>query len=164
MPRDLNASVSKAFAVLGLAPGANAEAVRRAFKRLALKHHPDHNIGDEGAAKRFREVCEAYTVLTGRPKSKPAPTPRDPFAGPERPRADPSADVKHYHYPTPEEIAALDRRPPFHPLKALAWICGLALVWLTVLSILRERAAIPPEQAPAHPWVPEFLERMSKRF
>src|SRR5450631_2448642 len=120
MPDDVHDSASKAFATFGLAPGASAAAVKCAFKRLALEHHPDHNIGDEGATKRFHEVCEAYAVLTGRPKSKPAPIPRDPFASPEEPRTAPGTHAEHYHYPTPEEIAALDRRPPFHPLKALA--------------------------------------------
>jgi hypothetical protein len=164
MANDFDDSVSKAFAALGLSRGASTAAVKHAFKRLALEHHPDHNIGDDRATKRFREVCEAYAVLTGRPKRKPASIPRDPFANPEEPRTAPGTRTKHYHYPTPAEIAALGRPRPFHPLKTLAWICALALVGLTVLSILRERGGIPPEPAPTNPWVPHFLERMRRRF
>jgi curved DNA-binding protein CbpA len=50
-------------ATLGVAPGASEEEIRRAYRRLALRWHPDRNPGDPGAAERFRAISEAYAVL-----------------------------------------------------------------------------------------------------
>lgn len=50
-------------AVLGVAPGAAEDEIRRAYRKLALRWHPDRNAGDPGAAERFKEISEAYAVL-----------------------------------------------------------------------------------------------------
>jgi len=50
--------------ILGIGPGASEEEVKRAYHRLALKHHPDRNPGDRAAEEHFKEVSEAYAVLT----------------------------------------------------------------------------------------------------
>lgn len=54
------------YEVLGLAAQRNAspEEVRKAYKREALKHHPDRNPGDPSAEAKFKEVNEAYQVLS----------------------------------------------------------------------------------------------------
>jgi molecular chaperone DnaJ len=52
------------YEVLGIAKGASAEEVRKAFRGLALKFHPDRNAGDEEAAARFKEAAEAHEVLS----------------------------------------------------------------------------------------------------
>ncbi|MEB3352174.1 MAG: DnaJ domain-containing protein, partial [Cyanobacteriota bacterium] len=52
------------FKVLGVERGADAEAVKRAFRRLARQYHPDVNPGDKGAEAKFKEVSEAYEVLS----------------------------------------------------------------------------------------------------
>lgn len=52
------------YRILGLPPGASDEEVKRAYRRLALKHHPDRNPGDRTAEERFKEISEAYAVLT----------------------------------------------------------------------------------------------------
>lgn len=52
------------YRILGVTPGASEEEVKRAYRRLALKYHPDRNPGDGGAEERFKEVSEAYAVLT----------------------------------------------------------------------------------------------------
>jgi molecular chaperone DnaJ len=57
------------YAVLGISRGAKEAEIRKAYRRLVLKHHPDRNPGDAGAAARFREISEAYESLTGK-KSK----------------------------------------------------------------------------------------------
>ncbi|MCT0225843.1 J domain-containing protein [Synechococcus sp. CS-1328] len=52
------------FKVLGVERGADADTIKKAFRRLARQHHPDVNPGDKGAEARFKEVSEAYEVLS----------------------------------------------------------------------------------------------------
>lgn len=52
------------YEVLGVERTASAEEVRKAYKREALKHHPDRNPGDAAAESKFKEVNEAYQVLS----------------------------------------------------------------------------------------------------
>jgi molecular chaperone DnaJ len=52
------------YEVLGIVRTANAEEIRKAFRGLALKFHPDRNAGDEDAAARFKEAAEAHEVLS----------------------------------------------------------------------------------------------------
>lgn len=52
---------------LGVSRDADDDAIKRAYKKLALKHHPDRNKGSEDAAKKFKEVSEAYEVLSVSP-------------------------------------------------------------------------------------------------
>lgn len=52
------------YRILGVPPGASEEEVKRAYRRLALKYHPDRNSGDRAAGERFKEASEAYAVLT----------------------------------------------------------------------------------------------------
>lgn len=51
------------YATLGLGPAATEEEIRRTYRRLALKWHPDRNPGDARAEERFKEISEAYAVL-----------------------------------------------------------------------------------------------------
>jgi curved DNA-binding protein len=51
------------YQVLGIDKGASEKDVRRAFRAMAAKHHPDRNRDDPGAEERFKEINEAYTVL-----------------------------------------------------------------------------------------------------
>jgi len=52
------------FKVLELDRGADADAVKQSFRRLARQHHPDVNPGDKSAEARFKEISEAYEVLS----------------------------------------------------------------------------------------------------
>jgi molecular chaperone DnaJ len=52
------------YATLGVARDAPAEDIKKAFRRLARETHPDANPGDPAAEARFREVAEAYEVLS----------------------------------------------------------------------------------------------------
>lgn len=52
------------YAVLGVGKQADAQAIKQAYRRLARKHHPDLNPGDRQAAERFKEIGEAYEVLS----------------------------------------------------------------------------------------------------
>ena len=52
------------YATLGIARGASQEEVRKAYRRLARKYHPDLNPGDKAAEERFKKVQEAYDILS----------------------------------------------------------------------------------------------------
>lgn len=51
------------YAILGVGRDASADDLKKAYRKLALQHHPDRNPGDKGAEQRFRELGEAYEVL-----------------------------------------------------------------------------------------------------
>src|SRR5512147_1853456 len=51
------------YRVLGVDRNANKEELKKAYRKLALKYHPDRNPGDREAERRFKEINEAYEVL-----------------------------------------------------------------------------------------------------
>lgn len=51
------------YATLGVAFGATESEIKKAFRALALKYHPDKNPGDPEAERRFKEIASAYDVL-----------------------------------------------------------------------------------------------------
>jgi len=53
----------KAFAVMGLDPPLTLDQLKRRYKELVKKHHPDANGGDRGAEERLKSINEAYTTL-----------------------------------------------------------------------------------------------------
>ena len=56
------------YEVLGLKKGASDEEIKKAFRQLAKKYHPDLNPGDKEAETKFKEVNEAYEVLSDKEK------------------------------------------------------------------------------------------------
>ncbi len=58
------------FKVLGLDRSADAETVKRSFRKLARQYHPDVNPGDASAEAKFKEISEAYEVLSDPDKRK----------------------------------------------------------------------------------------------
>src|SRR3972149_3138510 len=52
------------YQVLGIERETPAEEIKRAYRRLAHQHHPDKNPGDKGSEERFKEVTEAYAILS----------------------------------------------------------------------------------------------------
>ena len=58
------------YEVLGIDKNADASAIKKAYRKLAKKYHPDTNAGDPKAEQMFKEVTEAYSVLNDPKKKK----------------------------------------------------------------------------------------------
>jgi len=56
------------YEVLGVKKNATEEEIKKAFRKLAMKHHPDRNPGNKQAEERFKEINEAYAVLSDKQK------------------------------------------------------------------------------------------------
>jgi curved DNA-binding protein len=58
------------YKTLGVAESASQEEIKKAYRKMAMKYHPDRNKGDKGAEAKFKEVSEAYAVLSDPEKRK----------------------------------------------------------------------------------------------
>jgi molecular chaperone DnaJ len=58
------------YEILGVEKTADAEEIKRAYRRQAMKYHPDRNPGDKEAEARFKECAEAYEVLSDEQKRR----------------------------------------------------------------------------------------------
>lgn len=58
------------YSILGVSRNASDEEIKKAFRKLALKYHPDRCPGDPGSEERFKEINEAYVVLGDRDKRR----------------------------------------------------------------------------------------------
>ncbi len=58
------------YRILGVAENASADEIKKEYRKLAKKYHPDANPNDAAAADRFKEISEAYSVLSDEEKRK----------------------------------------------------------------------------------------------
>jgi len=69
------------YKVLGVGKGASADEIKKSYRKLARKYHPDANKGDSGAEERFKEISEAYNVLSDDKRRKEYDDARSLFGG-----------------------------------------------------------------------------------
>ena len=58
------------YEVLGVGKEASAEEIKKAYRKMAIKYHPDKNPGDKEAEEKFKEAAEAYDVLSNADKKQ----------------------------------------------------------------------------------------------
>jgi molecular chaperone DnaJ len=69
------------YKVLGVGKTASADEIKKSYRKLARKYHPDANKGDSGAEERFKEISEAYNVLSDDKRRKEYDDARSLFGG-----------------------------------------------------------------------------------
>ncbi|NNG01868.1 MAG: J domain-containing protein [Desulfobacteraceae bacterium] len=56
------------YKTLGVDKSATSEEIKKAYRKLAMKHHPDHTKGDKASEEKFKKISEAYAVLSDKEK------------------------------------------------------------------------------------------------
>src|SRR2546423_8890462 len=69
------------YKALGVGKNASAEEIKKAYRKLARRYHPDRNPGDKVAEERFKEISQAHDVLGDPDKRKQYDQGTGPFAG-----------------------------------------------------------------------------------
>ncbi len=80
------------YSLLGIKPAASAEEIKRAYRKMVFRFHPDRNPGDDEAAGKFKEVIDAYAVLSDSLKRSTYDAIRHPAKGQEEPEKEERAE------------------------------------------------------------------------
>ena len=51
------------YEILGVNKSADADAIKKAYRKVAMQYHPDRNPGDKASEEKFKEAAEAYEIL-----------------------------------------------------------------------------------------------------
>ena len=87
------------YSVLGVSRNSSPEELKKAFRQLALQHHPDRNPGDKSAEDKFKEINEAYSVLSDTQKREQYDT-----FGHSGPSGQGFGDFSDFHFSGVEDI------------------------------------------------------------
>src|ERR687895_880562 len=79
------------YKALEVSKEASQDEIRRSYRRLARKYHPDANPGDRQAEERFKEIQQAYEVLSNPEKRREYDEGPRTYFGAQNPRNDPRA-------------------------------------------------------------------------
>ena len=63
-PRTMSVTKQDYYEILGVSRTADEKEIKRAYRNLARKHHPDVNKGDKASEERFKEISAAFAVLS----------------------------------------------------------------------------------------------------
>ncbi len=58
------AAANDYYSVLGLKPSASPQEIKRAYRQMVFRYHPDRNPGNDQAAEKFKQILDAYNVLS----------------------------------------------------------------------------------------------------
>ena len=58
------------YKILGVNKTASEEEIKKAYRKLAMKYHPDHTKGDKAGEEKFKQISEAYAVLSDKEKRR----------------------------------------------------------------------------------------------
>jgi len=67
----MNPSNQDPYMILGLSPGATRKQIKKAYRHLVMKFHPDRNVDDPEAEKKFKQIQWAYETLRRHKRSQP---------------------------------------------------------------------------------------------
>jgi curved DNA-binding protein len=113
------------YEVLGLQKGATEDEIKSAYRKLAREFHPDRNPGDKSAEMRFKEIQEAYDVLSD--KKKKEQYDRYGFAGPDMggPGAEGGPGGFKFHWGGPGGGGGMDGIDPSDIFEGLFGAAGM---------------------------------------
>ena len=103
------------YIVLGVRRSASAEDIRRAYRRLARRFHPDINPGDGEAAARFRDILSAYETLVDPERRRRYDHGEPPPAAPRLPPASPASTSPRVSTPSARRPSVISSAAPCSP-------------------------------------------------
>ena len=142
------------YDILGVDRGADEKEVKRAYKKLVKKYHPDANPGDKDAAKKFRKITEAYAALSD-PEQKAKYDRTEQWKSEEQAsrKEDPDQKAKVYQFRSKKQQGVLRLIRP-----------AILTVFLLVLSVLAIRGGgeFPGGEPQVRYWLDNLVEWIGK--
>lgn len=126
------------YGVLGVPPGAMPDEIRRSYRRLALEYHPDANRDDPQAEERFKELQQAYAVLSD-------PIQRQNYDDTLYARTDGAVASRGFSDLFDDPFVDERDRPP-RPLRGEDVTVRVALEFREVLEEVTARVAVPVDE------------------